>query len=145
MALGVVAVAALAACGETEDASLCTAYAEFIERRAEVAAADPTAADAAAATDVAERYLASVNRLQHAADGRYVQQLEQLEEEVQDILRTLAAIPDDADYAVWAPLIDEDFETAQESAGQVERLIAASCVVDVDTTAGAVPSRTSAT
>lgn len=143
--LAVVAAGAIAGCGEPEDASLCTAYAEFLDRRAEVAAADPTSADAATASDVAERYLAAVNRLQHAADGRYVQQLEDLEEEVQDIVRTLAAIPDDADYATWAPLIDEDFETAQEAAGQVERLIAASCVVDVDTTADAAPSRTSAT
>ena len=62
------------ACGEPKDASLCTAFKEFLDIRAEVAAidaADLTITTAGEATEIAEDYLAGVRRLEQAADGRY--------------------------------------------------------------------------
>jgi hypothetical protein len=130
---------ALPACGDQKDASVCTAFVEYLDVRSQLYALDPTAPNAAQAKEIGEDYLAAVNRLEQAADGRYTQQLDGLDTAVRNILLTLASVQDDADYSTWRPLIDDDLETAQDWAQQVIDAIAPSCESVVS-----VPSATSA-
>ena len=120
----------LPGCGDQKDASLCTAYAEFLQARATVQTIDPSNLNAKQAKDTAESYLDSVRRLQQAADGRYTQQLDGLETSVNDVLRTLESIPDDADVATWEPLVKDDLETAADAATVVQDSIEPSCTPD---------------
>jgi hypothetical protein len=128
--VSVVGLLALPACGDVEDASLCTAFGEFVGARTAVNAIDPANLDAGEAIDVAEVYLAGVRRLEQAADGRYGQELDALETAVNDVLLTLSAVPDDADVDTWAPLVEEDLELAADAATQVEEAIEPSCFPD---------------
>jgi hypothetical protein len=120
----------LPACGDPKDASLCTAFGELVDARAAVQAIDPTLETAGRATDVTEDYLAGVRRLKQAADGRYGQELDALEIAVNELLVTLESIPDDAEYATWGPLVEDDLEMVADSATQVEDAIEPSCTPD---------------
>ena len=121
---------ALPACGDQEDASLCTAFDEFLEARATVQAINPDALNAQAAEDAAESYRAGVQRLRQAAVDRYQQQLENLDAAVRDLQLTLAAIPDDADFATWGPLVADDLENVADAATVVQDTIEPSCNPD---------------
>jgi len=118
------------ACGDQEDASLCTAYAEFLDARADIAQIDPANLDAEGASDIAENALDGVRRLRQAADDRYEQEIENLDAAVNDLLLTLSAIPDDADFATWGPLVEDDLEAASDAATVVEDAIEPSCNPD---------------
>jgi hypothetical protein len=124
------AACVLPACGDREDASLCTAYAEFLDSRAEIAQIDPANLDASNASDIAESALDGVRRLRQAADDRYEQEIENLDAAVNDLLLTLSAIPDDADFATWGPLVEDDLEAASDAATVVEDAIEPSCNPD---------------
>ena len=134
------------ACGETKDASLCTAYDEFLNARTTMQAIDPTDQNAAQATDIAEDYLSAVHRLEQAADGRYGQKLETLDIAVNDVILTLSSVQDDADYTTWAPLVEDDLALAEDAAAQVVASIAPSCasVVSVEPAEPAAPATTQA-
>jgi hypothetical protein len=123
-------VVVASACGDPEDASLCTAFDEFLESRAEVQTIDLDNLDAAEASELAESYLASVRRLKAAADARYMQELENLETAANDVVLTLASVQDDADLAVWLPLVEDDLEIAADLAAHVEDVIEPSCTPD---------------
>jgi hypothetical protein len=128
---GLAVAVLLPACGDQEDASLCTAYGELLAARAEFeATVDPTNLDAEQATEVTENALAGVRRLKQAADDRYGQELDALENAVNDVLLTLESIRDDADIATWGPLVEDDLETARDAAAQVEDAIDPSCNPD---------------
>ena len=117
----------LPACGDQEDASLCTAFVEYLDVRAQLYALQPTEPNAAQATEIGEDYLNAVHRLEQASDGRYTQQLDGLDTAARAILLTLASVQDDADFSTWRPLIDDDLEAAQDAAQQVIDAIAPSC------------------
>jgi hypothetical protein len=117
------------ACGTLEDASLCTAFDEFLGARADIQTIDPTEETAADAIEIAEDYLASVRRLEQAADGRYGQQIEDLETAVNDVLLTLESVQADAEYDTWSPLVEDDLELAADAAEVVEETIRPSCEV----------------
>ena len=119
------------ACGHPKDASLCTAFGEFLDTRAQVASielANLRATTAGEATDKVEDYLAGVRRLEQAADGRYGTELDTLETAVNDVLFTLDSVQDDADFSTWAPLVADDLELAEDAAVQATGAIAPSCV-----------------
>jgi hypothetical protein len=124
------AAVALPACGDQEDASLCTAFAEFSESRAAVRAIDPDDLNADEAKQAAESYLDGVRRLRQAADDRYEQKIEALDEAVRNLLLTLAPIPDDADIAAWGPLVEDDLEAIADAATVVHDAIEPSCNPD---------------
>jgi hypothetical protein len=109
---------------------LCEAFAGFLLNRAEIQELDPADLDAEEATEVAERYRAGVRLLKASSEGRYGQDLDNLETAVDDILRTLASVQPDADDSTWVPLIEEDFETARHLAAQVQHLIEPTCTPD---------------
>jgi hypothetical protein len=138
-------VTALAACGDPEDASLCTAFDEWIDARADINAVDFTTESAEDAIDTVEDYLSSVQRLEHAADGRYGQQLDALESTVRAVILTLESVQDDADYSTWSPLVEDDIELATEAALQVEQLITPSCQAEPSGTPDADSSEPSET
>jgi hypothetical protein len=125
-----IAAFALPGCGDQEDASLCTAFGELLAARAAVAAIDPQNHDAEQAKDAVESYSAGVRRLRQAADDRYEQQLFGLEAAVDDVRLTLAPIPDDAEFATWSPLVEDDLEALADAATQVENAIEPSCNPD---------------
>ncbi len=124
------AACVLPACGDQEDASLCTAYAELLDSRAAIAQIDPTNLDASEASDIAQRALDGVGRLRHAADDRYEQEIENLGAAVNDLRLTLSSIPDDADFATWGPLVEDDVEAVSDAAQVVEDAIEPSCNPD---------------
>ena len=120
----------LPACGDQEDASLCTAFAEFLEARATVRAIDPDNLNAQQAEQAAQSYLDAVRRLRHVADDRYEQEIQALDDAANDLLLTLAPIPDDADVATWGPLVEDDLETVADKATVVQNTIEPSCNPD---------------
>jgi hypothetical protein len=122
------------ACGDPEDASLCTAFGEFQDIRASVRSVDPNATSASEAIEVVEDYLAGVRRLEQAADGRYGTQLDTLETAVNDVLFTLESVQDDADFSTWGPLIEDDLDLAEDAAVQVDNAVAPSCVAEAPET-----------
>jgi ABC-type transporter Mla subunit MlaD len=127
----VIGCVALSACTDIKDDSLCVVFDEYLNSRATVEAllqqVDTLELNAAQATDIAENHLANVRRMREAADGRYGQDLENLQNAVEDILRTLASVQDDAEIDTWLPLVEEDIEDAQELGNQVVEAIAPSC------------------
>ena len=60
-----------AACGDSDEQSLCAVYADFVTARAAVQAVDPTEQTAAEATEIVEDYRDTVEQLRETADGRY--------------------------------------------------------------------------
>jgi hypothetical protein len=133
LAAGLIAFA-LPACGDQKDASLCTAYSEFLDARAHVQALDPATLNASDAQKEAQSYLDSVHRLQQASDNRYTQQLDALELAANDVVLTLQSVRDDADYSTWGPLVEDDLETAGDAAQVVQDAIAPSCNPDTSGT-----------
>ena len=117
-------------CGDQEDASLCTAFAEFLESRAAVQAINPDDLNAEQAEEAAGSYLDGVRRLRHAADDRYEQEIQALDDAASDLLLTLAPIPDDADVSTWGPLVEEDLEAVADAATVVQDTIEPSCNPD---------------
>jgi hypothetical protein len=126
LAVLAVLVAATAACGEIEDQSMCGVYEDFLDERAVVADLDPEALSAQEAAEVAEGYRETVQRLQEVAE-RHLLELARLEESVSDVLRTLESVPDDADFAVWAPLVEDSLEDAADAAVTVEDIFEPQC------------------
>lgn len=124
-----------AACGDTKDASPCTAFAEWVDARAAINAIDPTSQLAADEIEAVENYLASVHRLRQVGEGRYAQQIENLDVAVTDALLTLRSVRDDADYETWGPLVEEDIQAATDAADQVDKAIRPSCEAALETTA----------
>lgn len=136
VAASVLLVAVLpTACGDTKDASVCTAFAEWVEARAEINGIDPTSRSTADEIEAVERYLASVHRLRQAGEGRHAQQIEDLEVAVTDALLTLRSVPDDADHSTWSPLLEDAIDTATEAADRVDQAIGPSCAAALQATA----------
>ena len=127
-----VVTGALAACGDTEDASLCPAYAAYLSVVQPVLDADPTGATAQSASDTVEDVIGAVRQLREASDGRYAQGVDDLETVLGDLARTLESVEDEADYATWAPLVDDTIEDAVAAHERLVELIDPACVPDPD-------------
>ena len=132
--LAAVAPLGLIGCGDIEDASLCTAFAEYLAVRAEVRAAEPEHLLASDATDLAQDYVDAVDRLEDAADSRYTQQLDTLNQAARAVLLTLASVQDDADTDTWMPLIEDDLEDLENAAEVVIEAIEPSCATETSGT-----------
>ena len=130
VSLAAVAAVGVAGCGDTEERSLCEVYDEWLDVKAEVEDLDPNGASAAEAADVAEDALGVTRRLRETDQDRYGDPLEALEFALQDVLRTLEAVPDDADYDTWAPLVEDSVEDAVLAAERVQDLIDPTCRPD---------------
>jgi hypothetical protein len=117
----------LSACGEQETRSLCPAYESFLATRDEITAIDPSEATAAEVTELAEDYLQQVVRMQEVADGRYTAELDALESATDDVVRTLAAVQDDAEYETWQPLIEDSLEDVRNASARFEEAIEPTC------------------
>lgn len=122
----------LVACGDTEDASLCPSYAAYLSVVQPVLDADPTGATAQAASDAVEDVVGAVRQLREASDGRYAQGVDDLEAVLDDLARTLESVEDEADYATWAPLVDDTIEDAVAAHERLVELIDPACVPDPD-------------
>jgi hypothetical protein len=129
LVVGVLAVVAIG-CGEQEERSFCTVYDEWLDVKREISTLDPTEETAQEAEDVATEALDVTRRLREVEQDRYGDQLETLEDQLQDVVRTLASVPDDADYATWEPLVEESVEDAVDSAQRVQDLIDPTCRPD---------------
>jgi len=132
--IGVLIAAPLAACGESEEQSTCSVYAEFLVAREKiraVIAGDPSTLDS---IDAVEDYLSVIQRLRET-DSRHSQAIDELEVAVQDGLRTLESFDDaddDAQYSTWAPLVADDLEQAAKTADRVVELLTPDCVPDLE-------------
>lgn len=117
----------LAACGDPAERALCPSYEQFLESREVIRAVDPESESAADAIDEIETFRSSVRQLRENTDGRFRSAVDDLDASISNVLRTLATVDADADYATWAPLVADDVETAQEAAARVDELIAPQC------------------
>jgi hypothetical protein len=115
-----------ASCSEPEEHSLCASFDRMVASvdsiRAEV-----TGETAGELSDQADALLQRVTALQEVADGRYTAELDAFEETLDNLVRTLASIQEDAEYDTWAPLVDDSLEDVNTAATRVEEAIAPSC------------------
>ena len=118
-------------CGDSEEQSLCEVYTEFLAARANVQGLEPTDLTAAAAADVADDYLSTVQRLRET-DTSNDAAVDDLEMWTQDLLRTLESVEDDADYATWAPLVEDTLEDVSKAADRVEELLKPQCEPEIE-------------
>lgn len=115
-------------CSDGRDVpALCDAYSAFLSARQEVRQLDPESMSADQVEAAADDYLAAINSLQQAADGRYAAPLGVLEEAVADVQRSAANVPSDSDAATWLPLVRDDLETAAKASASVTNQIGATC------------------
>ena len=75
-------------------------------------------------------YLASVRQLQTSADGRYGAAIDALESATRDVLLTLHSVQDDAQYATWAPLVEDSDQRMADATVTVENRIGRTCPSD---------------
>jgi hypothetical protein len=120
-------LSALAACGDTKDASMCDAYQRYVATLQPALAADPTGATAATATNAVEQVLASVQQLRDTADGLHSDELSRLETSLDDLRATLDSVDDTADYATWAPLVADTMQDVVDATVTVNELIDPEC------------------
>ena len=117
----------LVACGDIEDSSLCTVWVRYEEA---VASLEGLSLDGSTAGEAAERVedvLGQVRHLDSVADTRYSQQLDELEESLDNLLRVLESVEEDADSATWEPLVEDSVEEARIDGAAVSELIEPAC------------------
>jgi CHAD domain-containing protein len=122
-----VAIAALVSCADPEERSLCTAFERFQESADSLQEVSLDGATAGEAADSVEAVLGEVRNLDAVADTRYSSQINQLEEALDDLLRTLESIQEDAESDTWEPLVSDSVEDAQHAASVVTELIVPVC------------------
>jgi hypothetical protein len=125
--VAVAAIAWLVGCADPEERSLCTAFDRFQEAAASLQEVSLDGATAGEAADAVEDVLGEVRNLDAVADTRYSSQINRLEESLNDLLRTLESIQDDAESDTWEPLVAEDVEDAQHAASVVTEVIIPVC------------------
>ena len=118
-----------ASCGSdtAEKRSLCSSFEQLVITGAAIRASDVSDLTAGEASDLAEAYQQRVTQVQEVADGRYGAELDALEQTVDDLVRTLSSIQDDADFATWAPLVEDSLEDVSTASRRVEQAIEPSC------------------
>ncbi len=121
----------LTACGETAELALCPSYAQFEVAREAIRSVDAESETATQAAVEIEAFQSSVHQLRENADGRYRSSVDDLDDAISDVLRTLEGVDADADYSIWAPLVADDIETAQNASARVSELIAPQCAPTV--------------
>jgi hypothetical protein len=112
---------------DPEEQDLCTVYAEYLETVDAIGQVDLDQLTAGEARELAENAVGSVRHLGAVADTRYGTQIDQLEAALDDLVRVLASIEEDADPSTWQPLVEEDVEDAQHAATRVSELIDPTC------------------
>jgi hypothetical protein len=129
-ALGILAMTSMAACSEdtVKEQSLCTVYSDYLDDLAAIQDLDAQSLSAEGASEVVEDYIESVVRVQHATeDDRNNNGVLVLEAAARDLLRTLESAPDDADYQIWAPLVEDDLEDVRNAALILDEALEAEC------------------
>jgi hypothetical protein len=122
-------------CASNDDQALCPAYDEYLTVFDEIAAANPTGATAADVVDAAELVLDELAQLRSVADGRYSAQIDQLDEAVDNLRRTLASLPDDGGYATWEPLVNDTIIEIENADDRLRSAIDPVCVDRTNDTA----------
>lgn len=115
------------ACGDTDQASLCPVYREYLTVLQPVLAADPTAATAADAAQAVDDVLGAVRSMREVTEGRYTAPVDQLEVTLDDLRRTLASVDGSAEYATWQPLVEDSIDDALDAAARVDEEIGPGC------------------
>jgi hypothetical protein len=127
--VGVTVIGGLLGCADPEEQSLCTVYDRFLEAGNELRSVSLDGSTAGEAADSVEAVLGQVRHLDAVADTRYGGQLDRLEEALDDLLRTLSSVQEDAEQATWEPLVADDAEAAEEAAQVVVEVIEPVCQV----------------
>lgn len=107
--------------------SLCDEYEQLLAVGQEVRAFDSGSSSVGDAGELAAAYLESVQQVQEVADGRFGVELDNLELAIENALRTIEAVPDDADADTWAPLIDDSLDDVAIAATTARARIGPSC------------------
>lgn len=117
---------------ELRTPSLCDEYEQFLTVGQEVRSFDSGSASVADAAEITQEYLESVRQMQEVADGRYGVELDNLEFAIDDTLRTIESVPDEADADMWAPLIDDSLDDVAIAATTVRVRIGPSCAAELN-------------
>jgi hypothetical protein len=117
----------LVACGESAERSLCPSYEQFLVAREVIRSVDAESATAAEAIEEIDEFRSSVLQLRENSDGRFRSAVDDLDAAISDVLLTLESVDPDEDYSTWAPLVEDDVETAQDATARVAELIAPQC------------------
>lgn len=128
-----------AGCADHDEQSLCNAYAAYLDVADGVYAADPTGATADEAADAIEVLLGELAQLRAVADSRYRAPIDELEAVLDDLENTLDALPDEADYGTWKPLVDATLEDAVIADARLRRVIDPACAAVGDPSAAGTP------
>jgi hypothetical protein len=124
---GLAVVAGTAACGDLEEQSLCTVFADYVSAVASIDEVDLEQVSAGEAEDFVDDLIGTVRHLGDAADDRYSDQIEQLETALEDLLRVLEGVDEDADASTWQPLVEDSVEDAEQASARVIELIDPTC------------------
>jgi len=122
----------VAACADPENQSLCTVYDRFQETAANLETVSLDGTNAGKAADRVEDLRGRVRHLDAVADTRYSDQLDQLEDALDNLLRVLESIPEDADPATWQPLVEDSADEARRESLVVIGLIEPACAARDD-------------
>lgn len=125
--VAMLAVVWLVGCADAEERSLCTTFERFQESATSLQHVSLDGDTAGEAADSVEAVLGEVRNLDAVADTRYSSQIDRLEESLDDLLRTLESIQEDAESDTWEPLVADSVEDAQHSASVVTELIVPVC------------------
>ena len=119
-----------ASCADPKDSSLCTNFDQMVAS-AESVRADVDGDTAGEFSDQLEAVLQHVTALQELADGRYTAELDSFEQTLDDLIRTLDSVQEDAEFDTWAPLIEDSVEDVDAAAARLVEAIEPSCSPDV--------------
>lgn len=125
--LSVLLVGVMVACGDQEERSLCSAYAQYVAAVQPVIGADPTGATAGDALAAVDDLLAEATQLRAVADGQYESIAAELVEALTDLQVTLAGAPATADFATWQPLVADLIDTATDADDRLQEALDVEC------------------
>lgn len=112
-------LATTAACGDSDERSLCDAYAEYlatVQGLAESQVAEVTVAEAVAALEDIE---AEVAQLRAVADTQNEAMVDDLDQRLGDLINTLTSLDDDVPFDTIEDLITDDVDAVVDAAETV--------------------------
>jgi hypothetical protein len=118
----------LAACGDSDERSVCDAYADYVVTADALLAADITAATVDQAEEALEDLRDEVEQVQAVADTLNEAQVLDMQQRLDDVVRSLGAFDDDVAFSDVAELISDDIEAARDADLELRRVFDPICI-----------------
>ncbi len=127
-AVGLVALATMAACVDHDELALCPAFVEYVVVYDALAATDPSGATAAAAAEAIDVVIGEVRQLRSVAGQRYRTPIDRLEDVLEDLDRTLTSFDEGDEYERWEPLVNDTIDDLRVADDRVRAVIRPTCL-----------------